>query len=89
MPLSSGIFKFTSKKWNIFPYNVIYIILDNNRGRTNIMKSQTIKNDKYIAVTMYRRREREEKLKSQIAAFLFCMLMSCGILYLIISSIPY
>lgn len=53
------------------------------------MKSQTIKNDKYIAVTMYRRREREEKLKSQIAAFLFCILISCGILYLIISSIPY
>lgn len=53
------------------------------------MKSQTIKNDKYIAVTMYRRREKEEKLKSQLAAFFFCLLMGCGILYLIISSIPY
>lgn len=52
------------------------------------MKSQTIKNNKYIAVTMYRRREREEKLKSQLMAFFFCLTMSCGVIYLIISSIP-
>ncbi len=51
------------------------------------MKSQTIKNNKYLAVTMYRRREREEKLKSQLTAFLFCLCIGCGVLYLAIASL--
>ncbi len=51
------------------------------------MKSQTIKNNKYIAVTMYRRRQRETKLKSQLAVFFFFLFIGCGALYLIIASI--
>jgi hypothetical protein len=52
------------------------------------MKSQAIKNSKYMAVTMYRRRERTKKLKSQLTTFFFCLGVLCTSLYLIIASMP-
>ncbi len=53
------------------------------------MKSQAIKNDKLIAVTMYRRREKMKKLKSQLATFFFCISVGCAALFLTISSMKF
>lgn len=53
------------------------------------MKTQAIKNNKYIAVTMYRRREKIKQLKSQLATFFFCISVFCTIIYLVISSLHF
>lgn len=53
------------------------------------MKAQTVKYDKYMAISAYRRREREKRLQAQLVSFFLSLLTACGILILAISVIPY
>ncbi len=53
------------------------------------MKTQTVKYDKYMALSAFRRREREKRLQAQLLGFFLSLFTACGILVLIISSIPY
>lgn len=54
--------------------------------RINIMTTQYTKNNKYMAVCNYRRREKKYRLKGRLITFFSLLSIICTCIYIIISS---